>query len=182
MVPTHRYLALIPPSASIGEKVMRMRATLHERVGGFTGRKLMPHITLFLADVPEAMGASIVVGMEASLRHAVPFTIHYQVITHFPDRRTIYVDPVEKEAIAHLRAPLVAAVRSDPALGEHVRVTDHPHLTIAAGLKPAQFEVAWTLLEPHVFQARHTVMEVCLLRRALIPNAVYEMVSRFLFR
>lgn len=158
-----------------------MRAMLHERIGGFTGRVLMPHITLFLADVPEELGASIAAGIEAGLRHAAPFTVHYHGITHFPDRRTIYVDPVEKEAIAHLRAPLVAAVRSDPALSRHVRVTEHPHLTIAAGLKPVQFDVAWALLEPHTFNAQQTVAEVCLLRRALKPGAVYGMVHRFPF-
>ena len=50
---------------------------------------------------------------------------------------------------------------------EAIRETDHPHLTIAAGLKPAQFQCAWESLAPHVLHAEEQVTEVVLLRRAM---------------
>lgn len=143
MQPTHRYLVLIAPSASIADEVVRMRDRLYAQIGHFSGRLLMPHLTLFLADLPEDLGATVEEGVEAGVQDAQPFELHYAGITHFPDRRTIYIDPVEKDVMARLRGPLVEAVRRQEALRAHVRATFHPHLTIAAGLKPAQFEVAW---------------------------------------
>ncbi len=179
MRPTHRYLVLIAPSAPIAEEVVRMRDRLHAQIGHFSGRLLMPHLTLFLADLPEDLGATVELGVEAGVQDAQPFDLHYAGITHFPDRRTIYIDPVEKDAMARLRGPLVEAVRRHEALRAYVRATDHPHLTIAAGLKPAQFAVAWPLLAPHVFTGGHAVRSVLLLRRALRPGAVYAVVREF---
>lgn len=181
MKPTHRYLVLIAPSPVITEQVVRMRDLLHAHIGHFSGRLLMPHVTLLLADLPEDLGALVEQGVENGLRDAQPFPLHYTGITHFPDRRTIYIDLVEKEAIAHLRAPLVAAVQAQEAVAPRVRATEHPHLTIAAGLKPAQFEVAWSLLAPHAFTGLHTVRSVLLLRRELRPGATYAVLHEFPF-
>lgn len=181
MQPTHRYLVLIAPSASIADEVVQLREQLHARIGHFSGRQLMPHVTLFLADLPEEPGTLVEQGVEAGVQDARPFDLFYAGITHFPDRRTIYIDPVEKDAIARLRVPLVEAVRRQEELRDHVRATDHPHLTIAAGLKPAQFDVAWPLLAPHAFTGGHAVRSVLLLRRALRPGAVYALVREFPF-
>ncbi|MBX2973916.1 MAG: 2'-5' RNA ligase family protein [Flavobacteriales bacterium] len=181
MRPTHRYLAIIAPSDAIAAAVVRMRGELHAHIGDFSGRLLIPHITLFFADVPDEMGMPIAAGIEAGIRGARPFLLTYADITHFPDRRTIHIDLVEKERIGTLRGVLVEEVRQLSAFGDALRVTDHPHLTIAAGLKPGQFDAAWALLAPYAFHAEHTVSEVCLMRRELKPGAVYGMMRRFPF-
>ncbi|MBK6627665.1 MAG: hypothetical protein IPG35_08730, partial [Flavobacteriales bacterium] len=41
-------------------------------------------------------------------------TLHYHVITHFPDKRTIYIDPVEKEGIATVRTAILEAPSRTP--------------------------------------------------------------------
>ncbi|MBK6540521.1 MAG: 2'-5' RNA ligase family protein [Flavobacteriales bacterium] len=93
--------------------------------------------------------------------------LRYNGITHFPDKRTIYIDLVEKEVIAPVRSSIVSEVRNYPQLSEAIRETDHPHLTIAAGLKPAQFEKASEVLMPHELRSEEQVTEVVLLRRAM---------------
>ena len=113
--------------------------------------------------------------------------INYIGITHFPDKRTIYIDPVEKEAIAAMRAPIIAALKTNEVLCDAIRETDHPHLTIAAGLKPAQFDVAWEILAPNVLhpafsgelRSEEQVIEVVLLKRALRVGDRYEQVRSF---
>lgn len=107
------------------------------------------------------------------------FMLHYNGITHFPDKRTIYIDPVEKEAIASLRAPIISALKADEPLRTAVRETDHPHLTIAAGLKPNNFQTAWKELAPHELRYEERVREVVLLKRPLRPGAIYEPVRKF---
>lgn len=174
-----RYLCVILPPRELAAWVERHRSVLHGAIGSFGGRNLQPHITLCFLDLPDAQEADIIRAIESGVAGQRPFTLHYRGITHFPDRRTIYIDPVEKEAIADVRAPVVAALQQDAALSPALRETDHPHLTIAAGLKPAQFEAAWKMLAPHAHSSEEQVTEVVLLKRVLKPGGRYGQVRSF---
>ena len=176
----HRYLLTILPSPALSGEVDRLKALVHERVGSFSGRNTVPHITLFFADLPLECEGAICESIAGGVVGHKGFVLHYNGITHFPDKRTIYIDPVEKEAIGPLRSSIVAHVRSYPQLNQAIRETDHPHLTIAAGLKPAQFDKAWELLAPHDVKSEERVTEVILLKRLLQPGARYEHVRSFL--
>ena len=178
-MPLHRFLLTILPSPALSAEVDRLKALVHERVGSFSGRNTVPHITLFFADLPLECERDICEGIARGVVGHPGFLLRYNGITHFPDKRTIYIDPVEKEAIAPVRSSIVAQVRSYPQLSEAVRETDHPHLTIAAGLKPAQFELAWESLAPHEWRCEEQVTEVVLLRRALRPGDRYRHVRTF---
>lgn len=181
MKPTHRYLFVLRPSPEVTAKVQRMREQLYPRIGNFSGRRVIPHITLCFADVTDNEERAINQAAGA-VAACIPFTLHYAGITHFPDRRTIFIDPVEKEAIRRVREPLVTALRAEPSITSALHVTDHPHLTIAAGLKPAQFATAWDLLAPHWFEAEERVTEVVLMRRELKPEALYSVIGTFALR
>lgn len=176
---THRYLAIIAPPPPIASEVVRIREALRGLLGDLQGMRLMPHVTLFLADVPEEQGDLLVTGIEASLPRARSFELHYDGITHFPDQRTIYIDPVEKAAIGALRGTLLESVLSIGSVKDAVRATEHPHLTIAAGLGPEQFKAAWVVLKPHVFKAAHPVQSILWLRRSLRSGAAYEVLRTF---
>lgn len=181
MVPTHRYLAIIAPSPSVSEAVLQLRHMLYARIGSFSGRLLRPHITLFIADLPETMGGAVQQGMARAVEQATSFRLSYNGITHFPDKRTIYIDPVEKDAIGQVRLRVLASLSVVEELHGLVRGTDHPHLTIAAGLKPQQFDTAWPMLAPHVSFEHHSVDSIALLHRELRPAAEYALVKEFPF-
>ena len=143
---------------------------------------------MFFADLPAECERDLSDGIARGVVGQRPFDLHYNGITHFPDKRTIYIDPVEKDAIAVVREPIVAAVKVNDTLRDAIRETDHPHLTIAAGLKPAQFDVAREILATHVLhpdfsgelRSEEQVMEVVLLKRALREGAHYVQVRSFL--
>lgn len=175
----HRYLLTILPSPALSTEVDRLKALVHMRVGSFSGRNTVPHITLCFLDLPAEHEPAISEAIARGATGQRSFTLRYNGITHFPDKRTIYIDPVEKEAIAMVRTAVVAALRANDALRESVRETDHPHLTIAAGLKPVQFERAWESLAPHELRNEEPVTEVVLLKRPLQPGARYEHVRTF---
>ena len=183
----HRFLLTILPSPALSGEVDRLKALVQERVGSFSDRNTVPHITLFFADLPLECEGDICEGIARAVVGHEGFMLRYNGITHFPDKRTIYIDPVEKEVIAPVRSSIVAQVRSNPALSEAVRETDHPHLTIAAGLKPVQFESAWGILAPYVLhlavsgelRAEEQVTEVVLLRRAMREGERYVHVHSF---
>ncbi|MBK8500613.1 MAG: 2'-5' RNA ligase family protein [Flavobacteriales bacterium] len=177
----HRFLLTILPSPALSGEVDRLKALVHERVGSFSGRNTIPHITLFFADLPLECERDVCEGIARSVVGHKGFVLRYNGITHFPDKQTIYIDPVEKDAIAAMRLPIIAALKATDTLREAIRDTDHPHLTIAAGLKPAQFERAWESLAPHVLhpavsgelRAEEQVTEVVLLRRAMREGERY---------
>lgn len=168
-----RYLLTILPHQALADEVQRLRAMLHPRIGSFSGRHTPPHITLCFLDLPEHHAPAIVAAIERGTAGLHGFTLHYRGITHFADRRTIYIDPVDKDAIAAVREPVVHALLADEQWRAALRVTDHPHLTIAAGLKPARFSEAWAMLAPHTCTSVQEVHELVLLSRPLQPGTRY---------
>lgn len=177
--PLHRFLLTILPSPELAAQVTRSRELLYGSIGSFSGRHTPPHITLCFLDLSETHEADIIRAVESGVAGRAGFILHYDGITHFPDRRTIYIDPVEKQAIAAVRAPVVAALMQDVALSPALRETDHPHLTIAAGLKPTQFEKAWEMLAPHEHSSAEHAGELVLLKRVLKPGERYGRVREF---
>ncbi len=175
----HRFLLTILPSPPLSAEVQRLRTLLHPEIGGFSGRSTPPHITLCFLDLPEDHEAPIINAIARGVSGLQPFMLHYEGITHFPDRRTIYIDPVEKDAIASVRTPIIAALKEDVDLPDVIRETGHPHLTLAAGLKPTQFDKAWEMLAPHAVRSEERVTEVVLLKRLLRPGTRYEPVRSF---
>lgn len=175
----HRFLIALLPSADLSDKVIALRAVLHASIGSFSGRNTPPHITLCFLDLPAELEPAIQAAMAAGTGQGKPFPLHCNGITHFPDKRTIYIDPVEKDAIAAVRTPIIAALSTDEALAGAVRETDHPHLTIAAGLKPEKFHTAWGMLAPYGLQQEERVGEVVLLKRPLQPGTIYGPVRKF---
>ena len=175
----HRFLLSILPSATLSSEVDRLKALVHERAGSFSGRNTIPHLTLFVADLPIEFEQHICEGVARGVIGHKGFLLHYKGITHFPDKRVIYVDPMEKEAIASIRTSIVASLRRYPAISDVISVTEHPHLTIAAGLKPAQFERAWGSLAPYEHHSKEPVTELVLMRRELKSGTQYEHASSF---
>ena len=178
-VPMYRFLLVIAPAPELSAKVDRLREGLFARIGSFSGRSNPPHITLFFADLPQEREADLCECVAQGVVGQQAFTLHYNGIIRFPDKRTIYIDPVEKDAIATVRAPVISALKTNDVLRDAIRETDHPHLTITAGLKPAQFDKAWEILAPHAIRSEEQVTEVILLRRALRPGERYVPVRSF---
>lgn len=178
-MPLHRFLITILPSPALSAEVERLKAVAHEHVGSFGGLHTVPHITLCIADLPIEFEPQILEGITTGVVGYKGFALRYEGITFFPDKRVIYVDPVEKEAIAAIRESIATSLRAYPAIGDVLSVTEHPHLTIAAGLKPAQFDKAWERLAPHELRSEEQVTEVVLLRRELRPGTRYGHVRSF---
>lgn len=175
----HRFLLVISPAPELSAQVRRLKDELFARIGSYSGRHSIPHITLFFADLPGEYERDIADGVANGVIGQKAFTLHYNGIAHFPDQRTIYIDPADKESIALVRQRIVDHVRAFPGLRRGVSPTAHPHLTIAAGLKPAQFDKAWEMLAPHEHRSEERVEEVVLLKRPLKLGMTYELVSRF---
>lgn len=178
----YRYLIAILPSPALAAEVTRRRAALLPAIGPFGGSRTAPHITLCLLDLPDGNEAAIMEAVADGVASCPSFNLRYSGITHFPERRTIYIDPVQKNDIGMVRSAIIAMLMADPGLRNAVRETKHPHLTIAAGLKPVQFNTAWALLAPHEHASEERVSEVVLLKRLLREGERYEPLRTFALR
>lgn len=174
-----RFLLTILPSPALSAEVDRIRASLFDTIGSFSGRLTRPHLTLCFLDLAAEHQGAIEHAIATGVSGRTGFVLHYDGIRHFPERRTIFIEPVEKDAIAGVRRSVMAALRSEARLREAVIETEHPHLTLAAGLKPAQFNGAWALLAPHVHRSEERVTELVLLKRLFRPGERYEHVRSF---
>lgn len=174
----YRFLLVIDPAPELSAQVKRLKEMLAKEIGSFTGRRSIPHITLFFADLPAECERDICGGIANEVIGHKAFTLCYEGIGYFEDKKTIYVDPVDKDLIAPVRHSIVRHVRSFPRM-KGIKPTDRPHLTIAAGLRPAQFEKAWEMLAPHEQRSEERVTEVVLLKRLLRPGERYEYVRSF---
>ncbi len=177
-----RYLLVIAPPTQVADHVQALRATLQASIGRFQSMRVPPHLTLLFVDMPEALQDDLFNVIAATARTLSPITLGIQGITHFPDKRTIYFKVLDHPAVATVREPLAAAVRGVPAIDRFgMHVTDHPHLTIATGLKPDRFEMAWPMVRDEAMEDHSVVHDVVLLRRALKPDALYSEFRRFPF-
>lgn len=180
LVTTYRFLLVIDPAPAVMARVSEWKQVLRERIGSYSGQYSIPHITLFFADLPIECERDLTEGIQRGCIGMRPFKLQLNGISHFPDKRTIHVDPVEKEAIGALRDRIVDHVRVFKRIKKiGVKPTDQPHLTIAAGLETHQFDEAWAALAPHVFTSEQRVNDVVLMKRELLPDTVYEHLRTF---
>ncbi|MBL7963713.1 MAG: hypothetical protein JNM31_07685 [Flavobacteriales bacterium] len=180
LVYTNEYRLVIDPAGAVLARVLEWRQLLKERIGVFKGYHRMPGIPLLEAELPpnyeRALGESIWRG-SAGL---APFRLHMNGFAHTPDRRTIYIDVAEKDAVAPLRQRIADHVRADRGIKKlGVQVAAHVMLPLATGLKAAEFEQAWSLLAPHPFTGEVRVHDVVLLKRELADTSLDEHVRTF---
>ena len=176
----YRYLLVISPAMEVAQAVDVLKAQVERAIGTYRYRHSKAHITLFHADLPVECERDLCEGIERGAVGQRKFDLHYDGITHFENKQTIYIDPVEKLPIDSLRKSVVAHTRSFKRLKKlGINPSDHPHLTIAAGLELPQFATAWALLAPHTFKREDRVMELILLRKGHRANDKYQQVRSF---
>lgn len=176
----YRYLLVISPSTEITAAVEVLKAKVEEAIGPYRYRHSKAHITLFYADLPVECERDLCEGIERGVAGHNTFDLRFDGITHFENKQTIYIDPVDKEPIDSLRRSVVSHTRSYKRLKKlGINSSDHPHLTIAAGLQPGQFEAAWELLVPHTFHAEDRVSGITLLRKDLRVMDKYHHLRTF---
>lgn len=108
-VPPYRFLVAIPPAPAVSAEVERLRSPLFARIGSFSNRHDLPHITLCFLDLSAEHEPAVLNDIKRVSTGLHGFTPHYQGVTLFPGKRTIWIDPVEKDAI-------VGALTANPEL------------------------------------------------------------------
>ncbi len=176
----HRYLLCNEASPEVAAMVEACGEQLKDFIQRPRRTTAPVHLTLLLVDMPEELAPQLQAAIERGLKSARPFTLHFDGITHFPDKRTIYAVPVEKDIIVKLASAVAKEVRNVPAIDAYApHATDSPHLSIATSLQPGQFERAWELFKSQPFVAAMKVNEILLMERPLAPACVYRSLGHY---
>lgn len=180
LVYTCQYRLVIDPASHAAARVMEWRQQLRERIGHFHEAYLMPGITLLESELPPEYEGPLVDAVARGAEGFAPFALNLGALTHTEDRKTIYIDLIEKGTVAALRQRIVDHVRSNRRIKKlGVDVSEHARLAIASGLKAEQFNTAWALLAPLGFSAQQRVSDVVLMKRELDTTSADQHVRTF---
>lgn len=180
LVYTCQYRLVIDPASNVLARVLEWKQLLRDRIGVFGGAFHLPGIALFHSELPPDYERGLGDAVAQACAGCSTFTLSITGLARSEDRKTIFLELLEKEAIAVLRGRIVDHVRTNRRIKKlGVDVDERPMLTIASGLKPGQFATAWALLEASSFSAQQRVSDVVLMKRELDDTSLDEHVRTF---
>lgn len=180
LVYTCQYRLVIDPASHAAARVMEWRQALRERIGTFNEAYQMPGMVLFASELPPEYEGPLSDAVARGCEGFLPFAMNLGGLAHTEDKRTIYLDVLEKGTVAALRQRIVDHVRANRRIKKlGVEVADRSVLTVASGLKADQFNTAWAMLAAHGFTVQQRVSDVVLMKRELDHTSIDQHVRTF---
>lgn len=180
LVYTCHYRLVIEPAGNVMARVLDWRRELRERIGKFNEAYEMPGIVLFSTELPPEYEGHLSEPVLRGCAGFPPFALNLTGPVHSEDRKSIYLDMLERGTVAALRQRVTDHVRTNRRIKKlGVEVTEHARLCIASGLKPDQFAAAWAMLATQAFGTQQRVSDVVLLKRELAPDSLDAHVRTF---
>ena len=180
LVYTCQYRLVIDPASHAAARVMEWRQALRERIGKFNEAHQMPGIVLFASELPPEYEGPLSDAVARGSEGFPPFALNLGGLAHSEDKKTIYLDVLEKGTIAAIRQRIVDHVRANRRIKKlGVEVVERPMLIIASGLKADQFNSAWAMLAAQSFTAQQRVSDVVLMKRELDHTSIDQHVRTF---
>jgi 2'-5' RNA ligase len=178
-----RYLVVISPSQQMIGDVARLKANVAQAIGPFRSEKAIAHITLLYAYLPIHYERDIMAAITRAVADHQPFEVLFNGIGHFPDKTSVFIDPVEKAPIIAVRKSIRRSIQGNPALKRlGIHATSQPMITMARHLEPEQFHLAWQALAPHQYHQNEQIDQVILLRGGQREGEKYQQVGTFMLK
>lgn len=180
LVYTCEYRLVIDPTSTAMARVMEWKQLLRERIGKFEGAQQMPGIVLMRTELPPEYEGPLADAIARGASGFLPFGLSLSGLAHTEDRKTIYVNVLERGTVAALRQRILDNVRANRRIKKlGVDVAEHAMLPIATGLKVAQFNTAWAALAPFGFTTQQRVSDVVLMKREIADDSLDEHLRTF---
>lgn len=178
-VEIYRYLVVISPSQEMIAEVARLKSMVTDRIGPFRGDRSIAHMTVLFAYLPIDYEREFMEGLRRGVNEHRSFELNFDGIRHFPDKTSIFIDPIEKEKVIELRKSIRKSLQSNKSLNRlGIHPTTQPMISIARKLTSDRFKQAWQHLAQHKFDRQESVTDVLLLRGSLKEGEKYEVVAR----
>ena len=173
------YLLVLHPHQDLVDKIAKVKEDFYEKYKAESAKWSKPQITLVKFSQLQMMEERIVNRLKSIASGLPAFTIELNNFGSFPTH-TIFINVETKGSIQALVKNLkpAQAVMKTKEVKPHFM--DNPHLTIARGLTPQQYEQAWLEYSHLHFSGKFIAKNMLLLRR---PEGMkgYQTVKEFEF-
>lgn len=174
MIELNEYLLVVSPPDLVCDATWERKNLLRRLIGSFDGESSKAHFTLYHRVIPPEFDKPFRQAIRDACAEFAPFRIRLNDVRHF-DEKVIYWAAEDTSAIDALRTRIVSLSKAmSRARGGHSKETKVPHQTIAAGLEPDKFAIAWEQLKNDLPSFEWTVREVLLLRRNAFVRSRYD--------
>lgn len=174
--PEAEYLLVIQPHADLYDKIMACKNEFAEKYNAAAAAFGKPHITLLRFKQVLMAEEKIIRHISAIAGACPPMKIELDNFGSFPTH-TIYLNIKGKQPIRYVVRELKSVQRLVKGSEKPHFITE-PHLTVARGLQPKQYEQAWKEYEHLPFSGMFIADHLLLLKRAPGMRS-YQQAARF---
>ena len=177
--PQAEYMLVLSPDAHLQERIGRARQVLSEKIGTRPSAR-KAHVLLARWQAWDMMEERLLQRLHVLSMEQYPFQVQMEGFGGFPSH-TVYIQVPTREPILRL----VAGIRKNKRLmrsadGADPYFISEPHLPLARGLNPGQYEQAMQTLGHRPFKASFVADAMLLLKRRA-GSPAYQIVARFAF-
>lgn len=173
------YLLVLQPHEELWNKVMKVKDDFAEKYEAPSAKWGKPQITLAKFAQLQMMEERIINRLKMIGMAMPAFKVELKDFGSFPSH-TIYINVDTKAAIQMLVKSLKPAQRLMKTAEIKPHFMDNPHIKIASGLLPWQYEKGWLEYSHKHFTGRFIAKDMLLLRRPEGMKA-YQTAARFEF-
>lgn len=176
--PQAEYLLVLSPDEHLQERIGRIRQTLVEKTGiRLPGTKA--HITLARWQAWDMMEERLLQHLHVLAMEQYPFQVQLEDFRGFPSH-TLYIQVPTREPVLRLVAGIRRHKRLMRSADNNPYFISEPHLSLARGLTPGQYEQVMQAFGERHFHASFVADAMLLLKRRAGGQA-YQILARFAF-
>jgi 2'-5' RNA ligase len=175
------YLLVVPPDHQTDLMAKNEKRTLKNEFNCSLSANLKPHITICNFLLSEPMEQRLVSYLGIFAKSVRPFPVDISGFDHF-QTHTLFLNIVSKKALTDMMKGIRTRYRKYMMINRRFPPkfpTSRPHITLARGMQPDQFERVWPKYEKKKFKASFEASELILLKKGFFDQTNYEVVNRF---
>lgn len=178
----YEYLLVLSPHEELHNRIMKVKEEFSEAYKSEIAKYTKPHITLLKFRTWGMMEEKIVQRMQCISMGIRPFKVELRDYGSYPTH-SIFINVATKLPIQNLVKDLKETQRLLKSVNEFKpHFMDDPHLTVARGLKPWQYEGGWLEYSHRQFTGRFIADSMLLLKRPATEPNKYQILKRFEFQ
>lgn len=167
------YLIIALPYAEIGAEIKQIKRTFFQSYGAYSGQNSCAHIRLMSFFQFEEREEKILSALQAVLSRKNPFEVFLDRFAFDGQKRDVYLDIVNKEAVKELYDLLRLTLFNQLVSLAFLNPAFEAKMMIGQDLSPLQFLDAMKEYEGKVFTNNFSVMRLHVLKRKA-PFKVWE--------
>jgi 2'-5' RNA ligase len=178
----YEYLLVLAPHEELRDRILKIKEEFGETYKSLTAKNTRPHITLVKFLTWGMMEEKIVQRLQHISMGIRPFKVELKDYGSYPTH-SIFINVTTKVPVQNLVKELKEAQHLLKSVNEYKpHFIDDPHLILARGLKPWQYESGWLEYSHRQFTGRFMADGMLLLKRVAGEKGAYQVAKRFEFQ